>query len=120
MGNRAVVSFGTTPSAKAVYLHWNGGRASVEGFLRACALLHLPPTAESLYEVAKGFLGSSCYLETVGTSDRDNYDNGWYVLEWGEWRVKERKFNRLSEEIDEEKTRAITIECLMMWWGWQN
>ena len=34
MGNRAVI---TTPDKKiGVYLHWNGGRDSVEGFLQTC------------------------------------------------------------------------------------
>jgi len=37
MGNRAVIT--TAPystSNVGIYVHWNGGRASVEGFLKAC------------------------------------------------------------------------------------
>ncbi len=36
MGNRAVI---TTPDKKmGIYLHWNGGRDSVEAFLHYCEL----------------------------------------------------------------------------------
>ena len=41
MGNRAVI---TTPDKKiGVYLHWNGGRDSVEGFLQTCKKIRLSP-----------------------------------------------------------------------------
>jgi len=41
MGNRAVITFATYTNAPAIYLHWNGGRASVEGFLSAARQLGL-------------------------------------------------------------------------------
>jgi hypothetical protein len=39
MGNRALLTFSTEPTAPAIYLHWNGGRASVLGFLKAARQL---------------------------------------------------------------------------------
>lgn len=33
MGNRAVISFDRSAGEPCIYLHWNGGRASVEAFL---------------------------------------------------------------------------------------
>ena len=48
MGNRAVISFSTSPAAPSIYLHWNGGRASVEGFLAGCLEAgYAPPATKS-------------------------------------------------------------------------
>ncbi len=32
MGNRAVLQFGQSRNSLGIYLHWNGGKASVQGF----------------------------------------------------------------------------------------
>ena len=39
MGNRALITLSTQRAAPAIYLHWNGGRASVLGFLKAARQL---------------------------------------------------------------------------------
>jgi len=41
MGNRAVITQSTADSAPAIYLHWNGGRASIDGFLQAARVAGL-------------------------------------------------------------------------------
>lgn len=37
MGNRAVIT--TTDQRIGIYLHWNGGKDSVEAFLKYCKLI---------------------------------------------------------------------------------
>ena len=104
MGNRAVI---TTPEMSCgVYLHWNGGRDSVEGFLAYCRLVgHRSPTEDPTYALARltqvvgNFFGGSTSVG-VGAYDRldcDNGDNGVYVA--GEdWRIVRRLFFRGREQ----------------------
>lgn len=111
MGNRAVISFSTTDKSQAVYVHWNGGEASILGFLNACIDLKLKPTMANFHKVAQAFIGSSAYLETVGRSDRDNGDNGWYIIN-KKWEVVERRYNNPARaEWDLVKTKEITEHC---------
>jgi len=122
MGNRAVVCFTDTNKspavyAPAVYVHWNGGRASVEGYLRAARLLHLDPDMAEFHRLVEGYLGSSAHLQTVGTSDCDNGDNGQYMVS-PEWEIVSRKHTRRGEEIDAAKTREIAIDCIAAYQVW--
>lgn len=121
MGNRAVLSFGPLlgdDTVPGVYLHWNGGRASVEGFLRAARALTLPATGGTPTEqrdlvarLALAFIGSSVYVGPASEMDRDNWDNGIYRIENLE--IVERGYTRgRPEEIDPEKTSAIAAETL--------
>ena len=52
MGNRAVITtqeYITNPDAIGVYLHWNGGRDSVEAFLKYCDLRGFRPPDSDEY-----------------------------------------------------------------------
>ena len=119
MGNRAVLSFGTTPKAPAIYLHWNGGLASVEAFLAAARALGMRhyrkqgarAAAEFVAIVARSFMGGSVYLETNETADCDNWDNGQFFV-GQDMSIVRRKYRRGAEEIDAEKTAAIFAECI--------
>lgn len=132
MGNRAVITFATSKSAPCIYLHWNGGRASVEGFLRAARHLnlHVPlhgagdPTrfdtqAQVLDAIAqvlardffKVKVGETVYRETYGSTDADNWDNGVYVID-ADLEIVGRKFQRNPEEVNDEKTLAIYSEII--------
>ena len=66
MGNRAVIAFENKPDAVGIYLHWNGGRNSVEGFLEAgkevCLLGDHPYAMAQLVQLIGQFFGGNCRL----------------------------------------------------------
>jgi hypothetical protein len=140
MGNRAVVTFANKkdieqwidpkgdgeklngycadhPHSIGVYLHWNGGRASIEGFCEACRRLKFRGAASDSYGVARftqavcnffGNDGLSCGVDTLEHSDCNNYDNGVYVVD-DSWNIVGREFangeqndydvNKFAEEV---------------------
>ncbi|WP_072500081.1 hypothetical protein [Olsenella phocaeensis] len=95
MGNRAVI---TTPQRKlGVYLHWNGGRDTVEPLLRYCELKGYRDPASDDYgwarmcQVLGNFFGGSTSLGVIpySTDERmDPGDNGVYVIEG--WKIVDR------------------------------
>lgn len=120
MGNRAVITFSTANNAPSIYLHWNGGRASVEGFLTAArqlGLRHAPTPqaqAEALDNLAEMLaryffrcnVGMNVYRLHFAGADRDNGDNGTYVLDQ-DLQIFARLHHKRGEEINREKTAAI-------------
>lgn len=120
MGNRAVLTFSNTPSAPCIYLHWNGGRASVEGFMGAARALgyhergySAPQLIDALAElIATHFFGVEVnkvhvYVERFGEADTDNWDNGTYILNEKDLQVIGRMFFKGQEEWDQDKTTQI-------------
>ena len=109
MGNRAVI---TTPEnfeneGIGVYLHWNGGRDSVEAFLAYCRMrgFRTPDTDcygwARLVQVAANFLGGegvSIGVDRVSRLDMDNYDNGTYLIKG--WDIVGRKFFDSDEQME--------------------
>lgn len=110
MGNRAVI---TTSRAKdpqtsddlGIYLHWNGGRDSVEAFLTYCRLRGFRRPEEDNYgwarlcQVIANYLGPdglSIGIDKCCNLDCDNYDNGVYVIE--NWRIVDRKYHSGREQ----------------------
>ncbi len=98
MGNRAVI---TTPERElGVYLHWNGGRDSVEAFLKYCELrgFRAPDTDEygwaRLCQVIANYMGAnglSVGISRYTTDERmDPGDNGIYVIRG--WEIVERVY----------------------------
>lgn len=121
MGNRAVITLTTTPSSPCIYLHWNGGRASVEGFLAAARSLgKVASDAEAidrLYDLGKGFFAPSnlsCYRETYGQADTDNWDNGTYIIDRS-FAIIARDFQRRGDEINVAKTEAVRDVSIYNW-----
>ena len=124
MGNRAVITFNTADNAPAIYLHWNGGRASVQGFIdaaRALGLRHAPTAAaqaEALDQLAELLarhyfrcnVGMTVYRQQYGASDRDNGDNGTYLL-GRDLSIIKRFYKPGPDEINPAKTAAIA-ECI--------
>ena len=120
MGNRAVITFSTANNAPAIYLHWNGGRASIEGFLNAARQLGLrhAPTAQAQTEaldklaelMARYFfrcnVGMTVYRMHYAGTDRDNGDNGTYLL-GRDLTIIDRLYMPRGEEINQAKTEAI-------------
>ena len=107
MGNRAVIVF-RQPSAStpAIYLHWNGGLASVLGFLAAARELDIH-TLVDFEGLIKRWM-SSVYLETYGKADTDNGDNGVYIINPASLTIAGRLFAPNEEEVNPEKTEEIT------------
>ncbi len=102
MGNRAVItteeSF-ESGTGLGVYLHWNGGRDSVQGFLEYCRLRSFRrPESDDygwarLCQVAANFLGAdgcSIGVDEITRLDMDNGDNGVYLIK--DWKIVGRRF----------------------------
>ena len=95
MGNRAVI---TTPERKVgLYIHWNGGRDTVEPLLRYCELKGYRDPSKDDYGWARMcqvlgnfFGGTNCVGIGPYTTDErmDPGDNGIYVIEG--WKIVER------------------------------
>jgi len=102
MGNRAVIA--TEKKDLGIYLHWNGGRDSVEGFLKYCKLQKFrTPESDSygwacLVAVIKNFIGGglSVGIGKYNSLDCDNYDNGVYIIK--DWEIIHREYFSGSEQ----------------------
>ena len=122
MGNRAVIT--TAPYSVnnvGIYVHWNGGRASIEGFLKAAKELKLrPPGADAGYAMASLTHLIGLYFGTSGLSlgigickhlDTDNGDNGVYLI-GGDFEIVGRKNFDGREELDNDKTETIKNQII--------
>ena len=91
MGNRAVLAFVNDEGKKdknsvGIYLHWNGGRDSVEGFLQTAKYYGLRSgsygVARLTQIIANGLGGTlSLGVDLLKNLDCDNYDNGVYWID---------------------------------------
>lgn len=128
MGNRAVIAFNNNDHAPVIYLHWNGGRASIEGFLQAARELGFDPEkfrsdasfmdAFATMIAARFFscsVGHTVYREQYGKADVDNWDNGVYIISKN-LQVIGRLHNRNQEEVDPVKTSEIASSIV----NWQK
>lgn len=97
MGNRAII---TDKNKKiGVYLHWNGGRDSVEGFLTYCKLKEYKNPNKDCYgwarlcQVIGNYFGGICSvgIDTFEKLDTDNGDNGTYIIDEN-WDICGRKY----------------------------
>lgn len=102
MGNRATIT--TAPFNRknaAIYVHWNGGRTSIEAFCKAAKELgYRSPASDPSYAMARltGLICTYFGLEAdtsvgVGTVDdliEAGDDNGCWVL-GGDWTINERR-----------------------------
>lgn len=95
MGNRALIT--SVNKDLAVYLHWNGGRDSVERFCEYCSLRGFRPPSRDNYgyarlaQVAANYLGAeglSVGVQDYMPGDGEDMDNGTYVLDG--WRIAGR------------------------------
>lgn len=113
MGNRAVITFNTDENAPSIYLHWNGGRASVEAFLQAAKDLGVRQGDEAyqlarLAQIIGNYMGGTLSLGIVryGFNDKNNGDNGVYVV-GPNFKIIERIFPPSQEHVDEDYTQQI-------------
>lgn len=104
MGNRAVITTGYKDNDIGVYLHWNGGRDSVEAFLTYCELQgYRSPDMDCygwarLCQVIGNFFGGSLSvgIDIRKKLDCDNGDNGVYVIKG--WKIVDRQYHDGPEQ----------------------
>lgn len=122
MGNRAVIT--TAPFDEnniGIYVHWNGGRESIEGFLNACFDLgYRDPVGDPSYALARltqaigVFFGGSTSVgvNVCSKLDCDNGDNGTYLIGAG-WKIVGREFAQPDwDTSDPEKSAAIAKDIV--------
>jgi len=108
MGNRAVIAFQDDHTSKdlspAIYLHWNGGRDSVEAFLAAAKKLGVRSDSQygcaRLAQIIGNWMGGtlSVGVGCYATMDKDNYDNGVYWIK--NWEIVDREYKRHAEQFE--------------------
>ncbi len=118
MGNRAVITTRENfeNNGVGIYLHWNGGRDSVEAFLKYAQLRKLRPGSYGwarLCQIIANYFGGnlSIGIDKVRNLDCDNWDNGVYLID-DEFNIVGRRFGPSVEqhEYDLEKMlRRIDI-----------
>ena len=108
MGNRAVITIKekNIPQEdwQSLYLHWNGGRDTVEPLLHVAKLYGIRCQDDPSYAIARlsqiigNTLGGKLSLG-VGTYkqlDTDNADNGVYVVK--DWEIVDREYHHGLEQ----------------------
>jgi hypothetical protein len=124
MGNRAVITVEPYSEQNlGLYLHWNGGRASIEGLLSACKELGYRTPDSDCYGWARLASAAAAFfpdglcvgMDTCNRLDTDNGDNGTYLIRG--WEIVGRKFTGpgQAEEVNPAKTeeiRALIVERL--------
>jgi len=103
MGNRAVI---TTEDKKiGIYVHWNGGRDSIEAFLKYCELKGFRAPETDCYGWARlcqvianyfGGNGLSIGIDRYERLDTDNGDNGVYIIK--DWKIINRLYFTGTEQ----------------------
>jgi len=103
MGNRAVITIkeNNIPQEdwQSLYLHWNGGRDSVEPLLHVAKLYGVRCQNDPSYAIARlsqivgNFIQgtTSIGVGTYKQLDTDNYDNGVYVVK--DWEIVDREYH---------------------------
>lgn len=118
MGNRAVIT--TEDKQIGIYLHWNGGRDSVEGFLLYCKLKEYRCPENDCYgwarlcQVIGNFFGGECSvgIDKYDRLDTDNGDNGTYIIK--DWQIVGKEFEPLGPlDIEQVKNMLIAINNSM-------
>jgi hypothetical protein len=101
MGNRAVIT--TEAKDLGVYVHWNGGRDSIEAFLLYCKLKGYRCPENDCYgwarlcQVISNFFGGelSVGIDRYDRLDTDNGDNGTYIIK--DWQIIGKEFEPLDK-----------------------
>ena len=107
MGNRAMISFKEDGQDKkfapSIYLHWNGGRDSVEAFLEASQTLGIRGNDATycigrMAQVIGNWLGGTL---SMGVGCYRNYDTEWLdngVYWVKDWEIVERELPSFFED----------------------
>ena len=96
MENRAIIT--GKHHGEAIYLHWNGGKDSVEGFL-AYAKLKGYNNIYDLYTVIKPMLQGSCEI-CCSTQGESVGDNGTYLVDFSKMKIVGRECAPFAEQAE--------------------
>jgi hypothetical protein len=111
MGNRAVVCFDEfNDNAIGIYLHWNGGRDSIEGFLLAARTIMDGRMPDEQYARARLIQVMTTFFPgnlSIGVArccelDCNNGDNGLYVVSSETLEIVGRHYAREDEQLEYE------------------
>ena len=102
MGNSAVIQM--QDYDVGIYLHWNGGRTSVEAFLETARDYNVRGDDYGIARLAQiigNFFGGtlSVGVNHIDRLDQDNWDNGVYVID-NKFNIVDRKFTRYPEQVN--------------------
>ena len=95
MSNSGVIQFKNN-SEYGVYLHWNGGRDSIEAFLKYCELKsYRNNDIPRFIQTVSNYFGgnNSIYLEPI---NKISGDHGIYIVD--NWKIIDRKDFRYNEQ----------------------
>lgn len=116
MGNRAIIK--TAGGHIGLYLHWNGGRDSVEAFLKYCDLrgFRSPETDgygwARLAQIIGNFFGGGLSIGMVeldGENDGEYCDNGAYIIK--NWQIVGREnFNGVEQHKYDLNEMLLSID----------
>jgi len=100
MGNRAVIQMKGQDTG--IYLHWNGGRDTIEPMLEVAREYGLRGDdygMARLTQMLGNFLGGTLSLgvSSIDVLDMDNGDNGTYVID-EEFNIVDRLFQNYPEQ----------------------
>lgn len=126
MGNRALITtrFNYENDGINIYLHWNGGRDSVEAFLKYCELKGYRPPDEDCYgwarlcQVIGNFFGGglSLGIDNFNKVAGEWQDNGTYIIEgweivgrecWNENWEEQYNYDLTEMLVDIDKAQPI-------------
>ena len=116
MGNRAVITTKENfeNNGVGVYLHWNGGRDSVEAFLKYCEIRDFRAPDDDNYGWARlvqvisnffGMDGLSIGIDVLSHLDCDNGDNGVYIIKG--WEIVGREYFNYEEQHSYEMNEML-------------
>ena len=116
MGNRAVITTkkGDKHNKLGIYVHWNGGRDSVEAFLKYAKMRGFRAPEDDNYgwarlcQVIANFMGKdglSVGVDIVDRLDCDNWDNGVYLIE--NWEIVGREYFEGEEQDSHDLTEML-------------
>lgn len=115
MGNRAVITTEKNfeNNGIGIYVHWNGGRDSINAFLTYCAVRDFRSPETDCYgwarlcQVIANYFGGdlSIGIDTVNHIDCDNGDNGTYFIE--NWQIVGRKYFDGYEQCSYDLTEMV-------------
>ena len=105
MSNSCVIT--TEKKDLGVYLHWNGGRDSVEAFLAYCKKMGYRSPETDCYGYARlcqvigNFFGGTCSvgIDVFKNFDKDFLDNGVYIIR--SWEIVKREVEGDYNEQEE-------------------
>ena len=115
MGNSAIITTKENfeKNGIGIYVHWHGGRDSVEPFLEYCRLRKFRPPEEDCYgwarltQVIANFFGGylSVGVNTLNHLNRVYLDNGIYIIQG--WRIIGREFSHKEEQKDHDFKKML-------------